>query len=107
MILFAHTSYNTLSCFGVYLKSPLYQTLSGFHDRKVGQVPEPVTEISEMAPTTPAPATPAPATPPKRMEMKLPVEEGFFSAKLDSFLVGGDVFCLHKGWVDMFQFLMS
>lgn len=39
------------------------------------EVPEPVTEISEMAPTTPAPATPAPATPPKRMEMKLPVEE--------------------------------
>lgn len=70
-------------------------------------MPEPVTEISEMAPTTPAPATPAPATPAKRMEMKLPVEEWVFTQNWTPFLLLGDVFCLHKGWVDMFQFLMS
>ena len=65
---------------------------------KVGQVPEPVTEISEMAPTTPAPATPAPATPAKRMEMKLPVEEWVFCKT--PFLLGVTFFAfIEVGWI--------
>lgn len=96
-----NTTYSTLLCFGGYFKSPLYQTLSGFHDRKAGQVPEPVTEMSEMAPTTPAPATPAPATPAKRMEMKLPVEEWvFFLQNWTLFLLGVTFFAFIKvGWI--------
>lgn len=62
---------------------------------KADQVPEPVTETSEMAPTTPAPATPA-----KRMEMKLPVEEWVFTQNWTPFLLEVTSFAFIKvGWI--------
>lgn len=99
MILCIYITHTTLSFFGGYIKSPLYQIC---HDRKSWSGARAGHRNIRDGPYHACTCHAG-----KTHGNEVASGGVGLYAKLDSFLIGGDVFCLHKGWVDMFQFLMS